>query len=492
MDIDFPIFGSDLPEGDAIRPPSEHRPSSDHEGEEEDQATVTAPIKRRTRTRKPIPADQRMELHNKDLSDWNANYLDNMEEAARLKNSHRAYNEAKKTAELIVWGMGIGGIGMRPPGITAPIPIDMFCGDGLFELYTGVDRNKIIAGKKHDRDSGIDEATEAEARRVRPRTDNEFDDGEQIGRAEGADEGIRLGDAEEVELPRDAPAALDDRQLFSAMPWNLSASVRWSSAVPRSARLGSAAGTLSTAAKGSSLRQRARLASASPLQGRGTFGDSDILRGLEGGDSDIEMQHSGLPEMMSSDGGFLADDIGDEENAAGAPRVTESLSAEGGNFLAFIADAVEEKQRRAEAARDPFDDEAIGDDGSDEVLFEDLLPPQQNSKMVACQGLMMVLALGTRGLVDVRQDQPFHEIGLRLTDKGKFSHLRVVEDLAENDGGGDGGEQEGEVSEEDMEIQGDIQEQMARGMDDDADEEIEEEDDKSDSSEDDDGSDYEG
>jgi hypothetical protein len=439
-----------------------------------------------------------MELHNKDLSDWNTNYLANMAEASRLKSTHRVYTDAKKNAEFLVWGTGIGGIGVRPPGATAPTPIDMFCGDSLFELYTGVNRKKTLAGKKHDRDSGIDEATEGEARRVRPRTENDDDESRQIGRAEGGDEGMFPADDEEVELPRDAPAALDDQQLFSAMPWNMSASVRGSSAVPRSARVGlpgSVAGSMSTTAKASALRQRGgRLVSASPLQGRGTLGDSDILRGFEAGDTDVEMEGLALPEMISSDGGFLAGDVAAEEIAASAQRVTESLSAEGGNFLAFIADAVEQKQQRAQQERDPFQEETAADNDTEEVLFEDLLPPQENGRMVACQGLMMVLALGTRGLLDVRQDEPFQVIGLKLTKKGRESHMRVVEAAGAKEGAGGDAREHGSGDDGDdaaMGVEGEFEELMAAAVGGDTDEESEDEDDDG-GNDDDDNSDFEG
>jgi hypothetical protein len=377
-----------------------------------------------------------MELRNKDLIDWNANYLQNMAEASRLKKAHRAHSQAKKNAEYWVWGAGIGGIGPMLAGATGRTPIDMFYGDNLFQLYTGIDR-KSLAGKKHYRDSGIDEATEAEARRVRPRNDK---DEEQVGRGE-EDEGMFMAEDEEVELPRDAPAALDDQQLFSAMPWNMSASLRGSSVVPRSGVPGSM--EPSTGAQGSMRQRLNRLVSASPLQGRGRFSGLEALGGL---DSDLDIEGFGLPEQFSSDGVFLEPE--DIRSPPAGPRVREALSAESGNFLAFISDAVGQKQRRFREEQAEIDDEV------DEVLFEELLPPEENTKMVACQGLMMVLALGTAGMVSVRQDVGEKEIGLSLTQKAR----EVLERLdvgagageGEEDDDGDGAVAEGRVGPDDM------------------------------------------
>lgn len=222
------MFGDDLPEGEAFSTggdnlqdqPSEVVESSD---------TVVALIRRKKRTARALPTDTTMELRNKDLAAWNANYLANMKEASKQKNHHRLNQLAKKNAEFWVWGSGIGGIAARMQGVTGPTPFDRFIGDNLFELFTGVSR-RGCARSKRDRDSGIDEATQEESRRVRQRTDEL--EGE-IGRGQ-EDEGLFIPGGDDVELPREEQPPLEDQQRFSEMPWNITASVRGSSAVPRS------------------------------------------------------------------------------------------------------------------------------------------------------------------------------------------------------------------------------------------------------------------
>ncbi|KAF2464897.1 uncharacterized protein BDR25DRAFT_296064 [Lindgomyces ingoldianus] len=415
MDIDLPAFGDDLLESEAF-PTSAPVQVEERIEHMESSSTAAAPMHRKQRTARTLPVDSTMELRNKDLADWNTNYLRNMEEASRIKNKQWVATQAKKNAEHWVWGAGIGGIGNRLAGATGPTPFDRFYGDALFELITGHTR-KGPAGKKHDRDSGIDDETQNQSRRVRHRTD---EDQEEIGHVEDEETMFAPGGDEEVELPREAPSALDDQQVFSAMPWNISASIRGSSAIPRSGRVGHG--------------RASRMISASPLHGRGRSipGGLEALRNLEGEDE--------FGNLGSDDFGFApagagpdSDDVsGEQQPIQTSTRVREALSSEGENFLTFVADAIVMKRQRIRAGLEHRSDilQAEAATNVDEVLFEEVLPPVENTKIVAAQGLMMVLALGTKGLLHVRQNDGFEEIGLSLTDKA-LGMQAVVEDAQE-------------------------------------------------------------
>lgn len=407
MEHDLPIFGDDVAEGEAFSTAQQQSREGLNLGEHSSTVTdiATAPMRRKKRTIRAVLTDSTMELRNKDLAAWNAEYLQNMKEASRKKNHHRALVQAKKNADFWVWGAGFGGIGHRVLGATGPTPFDQFYGDELFELCTGVNRNGL-AGTKHDRDSGIDEATQQESRRVRHRS-SELED--QIGRGD-EDEEMFIGnaDVDEVELPRDAPTALDDQQVFSTMPWNISASIRGSSAVPRSALSG----------LHGSLHQRrgSRMISASPLHGRGQPGSLDALKGFEASDDfdNLGGENFGMPGP-SSDGAWAEP----TQPATTSLRPREALSAEGQNFLTYVSEAIAEKRTHVEARVADMSDILQADATADieEVMFEEILPSKENSKMIAAQGLMMVLALGTGGMLDVRQEEHFGEIGLSLTEK---------------------------------------------------------------------------
>lgn len=421
MDIDMLDLGNDfdiLPEGEAF-PSATRQASDEHTPSSETSSTAGAPMRRKRRAAHIIPLDQTMELHNSDLSRWNTEYLQNMAEATRIKMQHRAIAQARKNAEFWIWGSGIGNIGRRFGYSETKTPLDMFYGDALFEALTGINR-AATAGQKRDRDSGIDEATEGESRRIRRRSDED-----QVSRGNDMelDEGVfaPMGD-EYVEMPRDAPSALDDQQLFSAMPWNISASIRGSSVTRgRSARPSgfpaSAGGPSSLGGLLGSLGRRgSRTVSISPLHGRGKPGGLGALRSLEGEDE--------FGILGGDDFGYLGAGAEDDLDLYADPppiepqtsqKVRDALDAEGINFLAFVHDGIQEKRKRLQEELEADFLQAEAAAGLDEVLFEELLP-LTNMRVVAAQALLHTLALATKGLLTVRQDEHFGEIGLRIVE----------------------------------------------------------------------------
>jgi meiotic recombination protein REC8 len=389
-------------------------------------------MRRKRRPARVLPTDSRMELRNKDLADWNANYLQNMDAVIKSKKNSRVAQGAKKAAEYFVWGSGIGKFSHASANHSAPNPFAMFTGDALFELATGLSRTKV-AGKKHDRDSGIDDETQAQSRRVRQKT--HAPDDRELGR--GLDDDMPLG-ADDVELPREAGTALDEQHIFSSMPWNISASKHGSSAIPRSGRLDQGrAGS----------RPGSRLVSASPLHGRGAPLSLDALRSL---DSDVDVGMGGddfaLPGPSSP------------STVIGSPRrtsthVEDALGPEGENFLKFVSEAI--RKRNVTEVRD------------EGIQFQQLIPPSQHSKTIACQGLMMVLTLGTKGMLDVQQPENFGDISLKLTQKAKTSQVVDISDRdesGEEDGVHENFQVEQEAVEQELEDQtGHFDEQFAAG-----------------------------
>jgi meiotic recombination protein REC8 len=413
MDIDLPIFGDDLPEGDAFSSAGPHQ-GSDQVEFIHSTSTVSAPMRKRKRNPKILPVDTRMELRHKDLAEWNADYLQIMDAVVKSKKQGRVAQQAKKNADYFVWGRGLGGIAQNYAGVDGPNPFDMFIGDNLFELATGVSRKKV-AGTKHGRDSGIDDETQNESRNVRQKT-GELE--EEMGRGQD-DEGFFIPGGDEVELPREGVTALDELQVYSSMPWNQSASRHGSSAIPRSGRPG-----VMDQGKPSS-RPGSRMVSASPLHGRGQPLGPDALRILEsevdndmGGDEYAQPGPSSSPMRIASP-------------VKPTMRVNVALDAEGNNFLDFVIDAIGEKRNRAQV--DLSQAEAATD--TDLITFEELLPPHENHKMVACQGLMMVLSLGMKGMLDVQQSEGFGDINVKLTEKAKASQAVEISD-------GDGSEED--------------------------------------------------
>lgn len=420
MDLDLPVYGDDLPDVETTPPTNGHQL---HEPSDaiESLSSAVAPMRRKKRAAKVILRDTKLELRNSELLSWQTDYLENMKEAAESNVQKHIKQQAKKNAEHYVWGAGIGGLGQDPFG--AHGPLNQFIGDNLYEMITGKSK-KSKSTLKRDRDSGIDEATQEEARGKRQRTVER--EGE-LGRG-GDDEGLfMLGGDEEVELPREAVSALDDQQIFSAMPWNISASKRGSSAVPLSGRVT----MMSDQAKQGSHRG-SRMVSASPLLRRSTgrAGDFEALQGL---DSDA----LGGDEFAYA--APTSDPVGPEEEAMQPSlRVREALSAEGENFFTFVAEAITGKRERVLADRAAMSDMDQDDDTELETItFEELLLPPETSKMIACQGFLMLLSLGTKGMLDVEQHNAFDYITLELTEKAKAMQIIEAEDGNEKDQTGD-------------------------------------------------------
>ena len=189
-------------------------------------------------------------------------------------------------------------------------------------------------------------------------------------------------------------------------------------------------------------RRASRLASASPLVGRGPerystlelppAADDDELLGAPAPASDVVYQ--GFDDEYDS---FQMHEPAADvrtQTVAQTQWMEATLDREARNFLGFVKAEVdaaveEEEAQRARRAANDNDEE---DDHADElalpppplrpaeqtarptVLFENLLPPEEHSTIVAAQALHHVLALATKKLLHVRQDEPFGGIRLGL------------------------------------------------------------------------------
>ena len=145
--------------------------------EQESSESAEAPLRRRRPKQRVLPVDERQELRNADLASWKEDYLTNMSEATMTRQNHQAPFIAKKNAAFFVMGAGIGGVGVGIGSSKLKSPLDMFAGEAMMEMLTGI---KPSAGMKRGRDAEGGEDTDSEARRVRLREGN----GDQIGRGD--------------------------------------------------------------------------------------------------------------------------------------------------------------------------------------------------------------------------------------------------------------------------------------------------------------------
>jgi hypothetical protein len=346
---------------------------------------TVAPLRQKARTAlRSIPLDAITVLHNRDLARWNVEYITTMQDTIRQKEAAKAAALAKKNAEIWV-------LGPRDEG-----PLSIFSGSKLLERFAGVKSGH--AGVKRPRDDGDGSDTD---RRVRSRGEPSSDD---VGRAIEDDAFMPMMD-DTIEMGREAPTPLDDRHVSSIMPWNQSAGSQRRTGLysgqnfPTSASLGGAGGQLGLlAGRGS------RLTSASPLMGRGTApgnGNDFQLPGSQG-----ELGLEGLDEFE-----LFGPAAGVDTQTAGLSQWQRTiLDGESMHFLEFVETGIQEMDESREQATQG-DESDLALQGS--IDFEILLPPESHSCVVAAQGLLHVLALGTKNLLTVEQDEPYGPITLR-------------------------------------------------------------------------------
>jgi hypothetical protein len=294
----------------------------------------------------------------------------------------------------------------------------MFSGARIIEAFTGINLLK----------RSLDEDDTSNQRRVRPRSDvlpNE------IGRGMDLDDQINafLDDEDTIERGRDAPTPLEDRRLSSLLPWNAAASAgshgRSTSGPP------GGGGSIFS-------RRGSRLVSASPLHRQSGFLSQVPDQHNDVGIEDDSAFQLPMPDTLltSASGndyspGGLVGGGGDYELFGPAAQVDTqtagnsqwqraALIGESANFLAFVRAAIEgaEVQTEAEAQGAEVTADASAarrhlNEGKS-VTFEALLPPAENSAIVAAQALLHVLSLGTRNFLMVRQEEAFGSLRMSL------------------------------------------------------------------------------
>lgn len=247
---------------------------------------------------------------------------------------------------------------------------------------------------------------------------------------------------QDIEVGRQAPESLQGDH-SSQMPWNASIS-RYGSAHPAfgsglagimSSSVGGLGGGVELVGPPSSLvgRHGRRLTSASPLLGRG-IGAMQRYSSLElpeqtkvasgGGNDDDPLADDGRSGGLQ----FSEDSLDDPDfqlygpaarvdtqTAAQSQWVAAALDTETHNFLAFLTTEIDAKSATAMVGKVGEEEEdEDGDMGKAKVSFDEMLPPQQHSQIVAAQGLLHVLALATKGLIEVKQEEAFGRIEIGI------------------------------------------------------------------------------
>ena len=178
--VQFQDEGAGLPQAEPFPTGAQQQRSSSQAAEDEDSESAEAAMQRRhrpVRRTRALPFDQVQELRSAELTGWQQNYTANMAGAQQLRDQHRAPFLAKKKAFDWVLGSGIGGVGDAFPSSHENNPLNIFKGDSMLEMITGV---RPDASRKRSRDEESVAGTDSETRRKRLQED----EGGEIGRGE--------------------------------------------------------------------------------------------------------------------------------------------------------------------------------------------------------------------------------------------------------------------------------------------------------------------
>lgn len=232
-----------------------------------------------------------------------------------------------------------------------------------------------------------------------------------------------LNSSQEIEIGREAPPALEDQSL----PWNVSASAGGSrtgstargyglqsstGGFPASAGRPSSFSGATGGAPGSLDRRISRVTSASPLFGRGIGRYSSLELPLheETGVVLTGRDVSGFQEAEDFQLYRPAADVSTQD-AAQSQWMRIALNQESNNFLDFVKSQIEST---ASPTGEEEQDIILRNTSQKSILFEDLLPCSRHTKMVAAQGLLHVLTLATKGLLNVWQNSSYGSITISL------------------------------------------------------------------------------
>ena len=172
-----------------------------------------------------------------------------------------------------------------------------------------------------------------------------------------------------------------------------------------------------------------RLMSASPLQGKGPLlSRLSRISSLEivsqynpqsDGDN-FDDEEVPLAGDMEEDEAFQLYGPAaavDTQTAAQSQWVAATLENEAHNFLLFLAKEIQERQGGHEDER--------ADAGMGTIILHELLTPTKNSNVVAAQALLHVLALATKGLIEVHQEISFGDIMISVAAKVAEEEIEV-------------------------------------------------------------------
>lgn len=412
---------------------NKHVPLPSEEQLSSDLGEVPQPQRQRKRRTKALAPDSATHISRSEFKSWSDNYMVRIEEA-QLQPPQVSTAHARKNAFVLVFGMGLGDIGVLNaiPGMEHELA-EFYAGDNLKDMLLG----EVLAGVEEGVEEEMEERARGAARRrsasvafgsedeqsqdgrrIRIRTDEEERQDSVQNRQDdpAVEEGMMPfgSDIADMipEVGREHPgSALSDHHRSSNAPWNRHSSVE----VGRNA------------------------VGSSPLVGRGSILQqanvkfSDDGAPAFGSDGFAPLQYDGAAHDLSSFADFGAAAGISTQEANTSQFMREALDREGRNFLGFVEGVAVQRG-----------DEDEHSTNLRWVQFDGLFEEQDKTKAVVAQAFLHVLTLATKGQIKVKQEgldklEPFGEIRIGAMTAGQEAYLSAEEELSEEDVGGDDG-----------------------------------------------------
>lgn len=354
---------------------------------------------RRKRTEGPaLPRDRILQISNIVLQQWYNDYVTNMRNARKLKDSRQQFRRAKANAELILLGTGQSSFILSGYMFAEPL---LDSAKNLFGHLTGAigAKNGIKTKRKRHGTASETDSSDSEKRRTKLRADEETEIAR--GGIENEEGYVAMADDIDpsIEIAREAMTMMEDYSTQLPLPWSGSRA-----GSVHSARLSRQASVLSSRAIGIGIgtgmrpgsvhsfdRRTSRIPSASPMLSR------SIMRRSSGHNHESQ---SGL-----DDAGFLPDfESGPDTSPQYHGRSTQDITESQQLHDTFIKESTEFMiwiQNSIDAKKDEDSEETVEQHIS--VKFEELLPIQQYARAVAAQAFLHVLVLANRNAIKVAQ-----------------------------------------------------------------------------------------
>ena len=367
------------------------------------------------RFRRTIQKDDRPQIRNSTLANWNAEYVMNMAIAREQRSLRKRVMQAKHRAYQVVFGVGINRIGMVKSNSRTAHPLAMFAGDSIRGMLVSPVRKRAAS-------------VEDVVKSTSPHKQRKMSPSPTAGRGlsnQGAHPEVALFAEfeEDIERGRQPQPSLQDHS--SHMPWNIASSQYGSRQGSRQSSLVRTHMGRSSANRGIQGSGRASHSSAfdihadlgsspsshaavsSPLRSRALrYDKSSFGTQLLERTSPVHVTE-GEEQSYQPDFELLGPALDvDTQTAAGSQWIRTALSAESSNFLGFV----KTNSRKLGMNEGAFPG------STKEIPFHDLLPETEHTRTVAAQGFMHVLTLASRSLLQVKQELPYDEIIMMAVD----------------------------------------------------------------------------